>query len=132
MMPFDKAYTGNKAAILLKYLVFTCKNEQYHYWSCHIQARVLGSFAVMRRQAAFCALVEYHKSVLPQQKNRLPCLTAKFFQHLRFKIANFQSMARNTSMNKYTVLPDGKPVPPLCNFLRFSGQGQGWFFVTAR
>jgi len=42
---------------------------------------VLGSFAVMLRQASFFALVEYEKSTLPQQKNRLPCLTAKLLQH---------------------------------------------------
>ena len=48
---------------------------------------MLGFFAVMLRQASFFALVEYEKSTLPQQKIRLPCLTAKFLQHLRFKIA---------------------------------------------
>jgi len=42
---------------------------------------VPGSFAVILRQASFIALVEYHKSILPQQKIRLPCLTAKFLQH---------------------------------------------------
>jgi|GEM_PF-6272731 hypothetical protein len=43
---------------------------------------VLGYFAVILRQASFFALVEYEKSTLPQQKTRLPCLTAKFLQHL--------------------------------------------------
>jgi len=35
---------------------------------------VLGYCAVMLRQASFFALVEYRKSILPQQKIRLPCL----------------------------------------------------------
>jgi hypothetical protein len=46
-----------------------------------LQAVVLGSFAVMLRQASFFALVEYEKSTLPQQKIRLPRLTAKSLQH---------------------------------------------------
>ena len=39
---------------------------------------LLGYFAVMLRQAAFAALVVYHKSTLPSPLTCLPCLTAKY------------------------------------------------------
>ena len=47
-----------------------------------VQSWVSGYFVVMQRQASFFALVEYRKSILPQQKICLPCLTAKVLQHL--------------------------------------------------
>jgi len=40
----------------------------------YVATAVLGHFAVMLGQASLFALVEYHKSILPQQKSRLPCL----------------------------------------------------------
>ena len=39
---------------------------------------LLGYFAVMLRQAAFAALVVYHKSTLPSPLTCLPCLTVKY------------------------------------------------------
>jgi len=57
-------------------------NARKKHLAAKVLFSVLGYFAVMLRQASFFALVEYRKSILPQQKIRLPCLTAKFLQPL--------------------------------------------------
>ena len=59
----------------------------------------LGVFCRDASSGEFVALVEYHKSILPQQQICLPCLTAKSLQH---RAGSFAAMLRQVSFSCYS------------------------------